>query len=732
MAKIDQGAALFPLLSELAIALPTLPMSNAPRASPTGMTHNAQNATEAFLLGARQPPLLSQAHPCSTESDSHHRENTLGAYYALLENAARVIESLTGALQTAVRPPPPTRPPVRISIPTYRGYGDRDLQKYQQAMGMSDHEILERIFPISLVDQAARWLRLTGSQLSSIEHSNDGPNTQESLLEFVRAMQELFELAEPSAPNTERVERVIRQSHPTFAGYLRGSRFRDLNELASEWRSKREPGFAARALRLCRWARATSARCADVRLKVKFQPQWFQPKESRGIAGSSRTHAHTSFFTSYLSRRIEYFSRSCTELSLVPICEKEWLVRLELELERVREEDRPGTSGGGAELNLMEEVLSFSRLMKGVLAQMPSSELLVPSWFDGVENVFATYEVHERLRGSLVRPYFTEHMRALVNRLPVGEGSDYGAVKERIEGSSGRVTLTRAFGDSVSALLRHVPMALPTRFVEYILREVPILCAVTDRLVAGTDMLLTPDDYDNLNRWIWNPKTRKTRRKPFRRPMAAFLRTTARPGSGSKIKPRGPSPEAQEHTLTGNDCENKGPYGETKDPRRDKADPTQGHPKASSCSRHGGSQAWDAVVSKRPRPKRKRQRRISAVRSGDDASCKERQWKRDERHFQDRKLSLRLRGGKLQNPHFKQPRTHSSSAGMKPGGGNDKPRTTERDSRWRHGSSSTFGAGIKSDAKILPDLQDCDFEPTFKSKDNLNSWSEAKQKRGVG
>lgn len=49
------------------------------------------------------------------------------------------------------------------------------------------------------------------------------------------------------------------------------------------------------------------------------------------------------------------------------------------------------TSGGGAELNLREEVLSFPRLMKGVLTQMPSSELLVPSWFDGVENVFATY-----------------------------------------------------------------------------------------------------------------------------------------------------------------------------------------------------------------------------------------------------------------------------------------------------------------------------------------------------
>ncbi|KAM7303539.1 hypothetical protein ISCGN_013491 [Ixodes scapularis] len=63
---------------------------------------------------------------------------------------------------------------------------------------------------------------------------------------------------------------------------------------------------------------------------------------------------------------------------------------------------------------------------------MPSSEILVPSWVDGVEHVFETYEVPERLKGSLVRPYFTERMRALVNRLPVGEASEYKAVKERV------------------------------------------------------------------------------------------------------------------------------------------------------------------------------------------------------------------------------------------------------------------------------------------------------------
>ncbi|KAG0440372.1 hypothetical protein HPB47_016313 [Ixodes persulcatus] len=125
-------------------------------------------------------------------------------------------------------------------------------------------------------------------------------------------------------------------------------------------------------------------------------------------------------------------SSSLIEREIELVREKERLVRLELHLERIRAENRPRTSGGGAELNLRMEVLSFSRLMKDVFTQMPSSELFVPSWFDGVENVFATYEVLERLRGLLVRPYFTERMRALVNRPPVGDASDYGAVKGRV------------------------------------------------------------------------------------------------------------------------------------------------------------------------------------------------------------------------------------------------------------------------------------------------------------
>ncbi|CAN8021250.1 unnamed protein product [Ixodes persulcatus] len=73
-----------------------------------------------------------------------------------------------------------------------------------------------------------------------------------------------------------------------------------------------------------------------------------------------------------------------------------------------------------------------------------------------------------------------------------------------MNGSSGRVALTGAFGDSVSAVLRHIAASAAARegsalvYVEYVSREVLLLCAVNEQLGNGIDMLLTPDDYDNL------------------------------------------------------------------------------------------------------------------------------------------------------------------------------------------------------------------------------------------
>lgn len=111
------------------------------------------------------------------------------------------------------------------------------------------------------------------------------------------------------------------------------------------------------------------------------------------------------------------------------------MLTLELQIETLRRENESravhdNVSSAGSRLR--EEISSFSGLLKSVLTQMPASELLVPSWFDGVENVFETYKVPGHLRGPLIRPFFTEKIRAVVNRLPVAEASEYNAVKARV------------------------------------------------------------------------------------------------------------------------------------------------------------------------------------------------------------------------------------------------------------------------------------------------------------
>lgn len=58
-----------------------------------------------------------------------------------------------------------------------------------------------------------------------------------------------------------------------------------------------------------------------------------------------------------------------------------------------------------------------------------------------------------------------------------------------VMGSSGRVLLIGAFDDSLGARLQYLPMES---------REVLFLCAVNDRLVVGTDLLLTPEAYDQI------------------------------------------------------------------------------------------------------------------------------------------------------------------------------------------------------------------------------------------
>ncbi|KAH8040124.1 hypothetical protein HPB51_009380 [Rhipicephalus microplus] len=172
-------------------------------------------------------------------------------------------------------PQPSVPSSLRVLLPEYSGYSDRiSATEYlealhQQVALLSDSIMLGSVLPVSLTAQAARWYRLVGHQARSMEefralfYSEFLPpeyerrirrelklrtqHPDESLIEYVRALQELYLLADPTASDAEKVERAIRQAHPTFAAYLRSARYRDLNELASDAKRIQGDILAARA-----------------------------------------------------------------------------------------------------------------------------------------------------------------------------------------------------------------------------------------------------------------------------------------------------------------------------------------------------------------------------------------------------------------------------------------------------------------------------------------------------
>ncbi|KAG0421454.1 hypothetical protein HPB47_002650 [Ixodes persulcatus] len=167
----------------------------------------------------------------------------------------------------------PLRPPVlttrtgtlclHAEIPEYSGYANRksvadfldELREYLAVSDMTEVELVSRILSIALTGSAATWHRrqppfLTLHDLSEQFKSEFLPpdygarmlddlrarteHRDESLVEFVLALQTLYDGVNRSASDAHKVSRAIRQSHPQFHPYLRGREFRSSDELAQE------------------------------------------------------------------------------------------------------------------------------------------------------------------------------------------------------------------------------------------------------------------------------------------------------------------------------------------------------------------------------------------------------------------------------------------------------------------------------------------------------------------
>ncbi|XP_040069741.1 uncharacterized protein LOC120842656 [Ixodes scapularis] len=160
-------------------------------------------------------------------------------------------------------------PRPQVPVPTYTGYDDRksvadflaELAAYKLAAGASDEYVLARVLPVALQASAARWWRIVAPFLSwedfrrrfqdeflppgyqsrvqrELERRTQHPD--ETLVEYVRVMQELFDRACPTTPESDRVARVVQQSHPRFRPYLHGRTYETLEHLARDARGIQE------------------------------------------------------------------------------------------------------------------------------------------------------------------------------------------------------------------------------------------------------------------------------------------------------------------------------------------------------------------------------------------------------------------------------------------------------------------------------------------------------------
>ncbi|XP_065289646.1 uncharacterized protein [Dermacentor albipictus] len=175
------------------------------------------------------------------------------------QDMCNIIAQLTALLEHQTNITPEASFHLRLAVPTYEGHTDtksvadflQEMEDYRNAQAITDDVLLQRVLPVALTGSAARWRRRQSFQSWAhfeqllraeflppdyVVRMKDelrarSQAEEESLLEYIPSFQELYERADPSAPETERFTRAIRQAHPRFQAYLRGRTFSSLDDL---------------------------------------------------------------------------------------------------------------------------------------------------------------------------------------------------------------------------------------------------------------------------------------------------------------------------------------------------------------------------------------------------------------------------------------------------------------------------------------------------------------------
>ncbi|XP_075527371.1 uncharacterized protein LOC142559698 [Dermacentor variabilis] len=176
------------------------------------------------------------------------------------QDMSSIIAQLTALLEHQTNLTPAASFRLQLAVPTYEGHTDKKsvadflqgMQDYRDAQAITDDVLLQRVLLVALSGSATRWRRRQSFQCwthfaqllraeflppdyvvrMKAELRARTQAEEESLQEYKRSYQELYERADASASETERVTRAIRQSHPRFQAYLRGRTFSSLDDLA--------------------------------------------------------------------------------------------------------------------------------------------------------------------------------------------------------------------------------------------------------------------------------------------------------------------------------------------------------------------------------------------------------------------------------------------------------------------------------------------------------------------
>lgn len=152
------GAALVPSCAQPEPVLSTFAGFDASAAAASAGSERQQVSLNGFPLfsgngvSSETAPLIDLGATTPSLDRAAEARDTSGTQL-LLQNAAQMVQSLSGAVEALLNARKPSRPALKLTAPTYRGYGDlisaRDfldsLAHYQQAMGLDEEEILSRI-----------------------------------------------------------------------------------------------------------------------------------------------------------------------------------------------------------------------------------------------------------------------------------------------------------------------------------------------------------------------------------------------------------------------------------------------------------------------------------------------------------------------------------------------------------------------------------------------------------